>query len=91
MYFLFSSLIPSHLSLRSRSLEIASSILAFLPSFLFLLNSLDSSRNSFGFLSFAPCFLFPSVVSDFLKVRTFYVYLLGVIWELILFLVLTGP
>ena len=64
MYFPFSSFIPSHLSLMSNSLEIDSSILFFLSSFLILVNSLLSCRNSCGFLSLAACFLLSKISCD---------------------------
>ena len=55
VYFLFKSFIPSHLSLMSRSLEIDSSTLLFLSSFLVLMNSsqltLSSTLRTHKFLS----------------------------------------
>ena len=65
MYFLFSSFIPSHPPLMSNSLEIDSSTLFFLSSFLALVNSLLSCRNSCGFLSLAACLLLSKVSCDF--------------------------
>ena len=64
MYFLFSSFIPGHLSLMSNSLEIDSSAQFFLSSFLALVNSLLSCRNSCGFLSLAACFLLSHISCD---------------------------
>ena len=58
VYFFFSSLIPSHLSLRSKSFEIASSTPLFLSFFLLFVNYIVSCLNFAMFLSFAALFLF---------------------------------
>ena len=57
LYFLFSSLIPIHLSLRSSSLETDCIILCFLSSLLLFENCLFSVMNSCRFLFFAASFL----------------------------------
>ena len=64
LYFLFSSLIPSHLSLRSRSFETESIILCFLSSLLLFVNCVLSVRNSCRFQFFAASFLFSSISFD---------------------------
>jgi len=66
LYFLFSSLIPIHLSLRSNSFDTDSIILCFLSSLLLFVNCLFSVRNSFMFLFFAACFLFSRISLELL-------------------------
>ena len=83
VYFLFRSLIPNHLSLVSRSLEIDSSILHFLSSLLVLINSLFSCGNSWGFLSFAACSLFSSIPLDFSESSNRLFLSLGFIWGIV--------
>ena len=61
LYFLLGSLNPSHLSLRSRSLETDSIILCFLSSFLLFVNCLSRVMNSFRFLFLAALFLCSSI------------------------------
>ena len=56
--FLFGSLIPIHLSLRSSSFDTDSITLCFLSPLLLFVNCVFNVRNSFMFLSFAVFFFF---------------------------------
>ena len=64
LYFLLSSLIPNHLSLRSRLFDTDSMILCLLSSFLFFVSWVFSIKNCLRFLSFAAFCLWSSMSLD---------------------------